>query len=165
MSAVHEAISNTSPLQYLYQSGVLHLLPALYSTVIVPESVVRELADGRARGILLPDPNALPWAKVERPRETSLLRLVTTLGAGEREAIALALEKPGTVLLLDDNFARRHARLMGINLSGTLGVLLKAKQKGLVEIVTPILDRLQDLRFRLDANTRAAVLRLAGERQ
>lgn len=158
-----EAISNTSPLQYLFQVDLLSLLPAFYPTVIVPGAVVRELAEGRARGVHLPDPATLPWARIEHPREASLLRLVTTLGVGEREAIALALEKPEAVLLLDDGLARRHARLLGVNLSGTLGLLIKAKQKRLVKAVAPILDQLQELRFHLDADTRSAALRLAEE--
>jgi uncharacterized protein len=160
---VPDAISNTSPLQYLFQVELLHLLPSLYRNVLVPEAVARELADGRARGVHLPDPAALPWARLERPREASLLKLVTTLGAGEREAIALALDKAETVLLLDDAIARRHARLLGVNLSGTLGVLVKAKPKGMLKAVAPVLDRLQALRFHLDSATRAATLRLAGE--
>jgi predicted nucleic acid-binding protein len=59
--------------------------------------------------------------------------------------------------------ARRYARLLNLTLTGTLGVLLKAKETGLLPAVAPVLDRLQKLRFRLDAETRQAVLRLAGE--
>jgi predicted nucleic acid-binding protein len=59
--------------------------------------------------------------------------------------------------------ARRYARLLNLTLTGTLGVLLKAKETGLLPAVAPVLDRLQKQRFRLDAETRQAVLRLAGE--
>jgi predicted nucleic acid-binding protein len=52
---------------------------------------------------------------------------------------------------------------MGIRLTGTLGVLLDAKRSGLVSAVAPLLDQLQNLRFRLAPNTRDAVLKLAGE--
>lgn len=59
--------------------------------------------------------------------------------------------------------ARRYAHLLGLSFTGTLGVLLKAKQGGHIPAVQPVLDRLEALRFRLDPVTRAAVLRLAGE--
>ncbi|OFV87171.1 MAG: nucleic acid-binding protein [Acidobacteria bacterium RBG_16_68_9] len=158
-----EVIADTSPLQYLHQLGLLHLLPALYQRIIVPEAVVRELADGRARGVALPDQSALPWVTVRQPRERSLLALATDLGAGEREVLALAVETPGAIALLDDTIARRHARLLGVAFTGTLGVLLRAKASGQIAAIAPLLAHLDALRFRLDARTRAAVLTLAGE--
>ena len=89
--------------------------------------------------------------------------IVTDLGDGERAAIALAASRKSDLLLLDDALARRHAKLLGLVVSGTLGVLLKAKQVGLVPAVAPLVDRLDVLGFRLAAETRAAVLALAGE--
>ena len=59
--------------------------------------------------------------------------------------------------------ARQYARMLNLTLTGTLGVLLKAKETGLLPAVAPVLDRLQKLRFRMDLETRQAVLRLAGE--
>jgi len=56
-----EVICNTSPLQYLHQIGLLHILPALAGRVIVPQAVVDELAQGRAAGLNLPDPSAWEW--------------------------------------------------------------------------------------------------------
>ena len=61
---MREVISNTSPLQYLFQAELLDLLPALYGTIVVPGGVVDELAAGRVRGVALPDPAALPWMRV-----------------------------------------------------------------------------------------------------
>jgi hypothetical protein len=75
----------------------------------------------------------------------------------------LALESREAVAVLDDAFARRIAETLGLRHTGTLGLLLDAKQAGLVAAVRPLLDRLQALRFRLAAHTRTAVLKLAGE--
>lgn len=158
-----EAIADTSPLQYLHQSGLLELLPALYGQVTVPKAVAAELEAGRSRGVDLPEPEALSWASIRAPREQALLPLVTELGAGEREAPALALEQSGSVIIIDDGLARRYARLLGLRMTGTLGVLLKAKGVGLLAEVAPSIERLTALRFRLDPATRAAVLALAGE--
>lgn len=56
-----EVISNTSPIQYLHQRQLLHILPALAGHVIVPPAVVNELMEGRALGIQLPDLTVLSW--------------------------------------------------------------------------------------------------------
>jgi predicted nucleic acid-binding protein len=158
-----EIICNTSPLQYLHQLGLLHLLPALAGHVTVPPAVADELAAGRALGISLPDPVALDWISIRQPISAAVLPLVTDLGPGETEVMALALESPGAVIILDDGLARQVAETLGIRLTGTLGVLLDAKRGGLVPAVAPLLDQLQNLRFRLAPNTRDAVLKLAGE--
>ena len=158
-----EIICNTSPLQYLHQLNLLHILPALASKVIVPPAVVDELATGRAVGMSLPDPTDLEWVEIRRPLSASALPLVTDLGSGETEVLMLALESPDAVVILDDALARRVAETLNLKLTGTLGLLLDAKRAGQVTAVRPIIDQLQVLHFRLTEHTRAAVLKLAGE--
>jgi hypothetical protein len=89
--------------------------------------------------------------------------LVADLGPGETAVLLLALECADPVVILDDGLARRHAGVLGIPLTGTLGILLDAKQRGLVSSVTPLIDDLQRLGFRLSARTREIVLRRVGE--
>ena len=158
-----EIICNASALQYLHQLGCLHLLPALCGRVLVPQAVAEELAAGKARGIDLPIPQELDWVVIRRPASAAILPLVTDLGPGETEVLALALESSDAVVILDDALARRMAETLGIRLTGTLGILLDAKRAGLIPTVMPLLDRLQALRFRLHPATRAAILKLAGE--
>jgi len=158
-----EVICNTSPMQYLHQLGHLRLLPALAERVIVPPAVVEELAVGRACGLDLPDPAGLDWVIIRRPASAVALPLVMDLGPGETEVLALALESPDAVVILDDGLARQAAETLGVRLTGTLGLLLDAKRRGLVPTVAPLLDQLQSLRFRLAPHTRATVLKLAGE--
>jgi uncharacterized protein len=159
---MREVVSNTSPLLYLHQLGRLDLLPALYSQVLVPASVVEELAAGRAAGHDVPDIAALPWARVVSSPTLALLALATDLGKGEAEAIAIAHER-NALLILDDGLARRHAKLVGVTLTGTLGVLVKAKTAGHITEVAPVVSRLRELGFRLSDQTRDAVLKLANE--
>lgn len=77
--------------------------------------------------------------------------------------LALAVERPGAIVLLDDWLARRMANYLGVSVTGTLGVLLRAKAAGHLAAVRPVIDRLQALGFRLDPTTRVAVLELADE--
>lgn len=158
-----EVICNTSPIQYLYQLGLLHILPTLAQHVIIPPAVAEEVAIGRASGVSLPDLTTLEWVTVRRPTSELALPLVTDLGSGETEVLMLALELREAVVVLDDALARRVAETLGLRLTGTLGLLLDAKRAGLVTEIGPLLDQLQALRFHLAPHTRAAVLRLAGE--
>ena len=158
-----EIICNTSPLQYLHQIGWLDLLPRLVTRVVVPTAVAAELAEGRRLGLDLPVPDTLPWVDLRAPRSEAVLRLAMDLGPGETAALALALESADAITILDDALARRHAEVLGLRLTGTLGVLLDAKRAGLIARVMPLIEDLQSLGFRLSGQTRDAVLCLAGE--
>lgn len=158
-----EVVANTSPLQYLFQLNLLDVLPQLYGEVLVPEGVVRELRAGAHRGVPLPDLDSADWIRVRNVRSAAVLPLAAGLGMGEREVLALALELEKPLVILDDSLARRFAQRLSLPLTGTLGLLLKAKQNGRIDRIGPYLDRLEALRFRLDASTRASILDLANE--
>ena len=158
-----EIISNTSPLQYLHQLGVLDILPKLATTITVPPAVQDELSAGRKLGLSLPELQSLDWVVVRRPSSSIALPMVTDLGPGEREVLALALETSDSVCVLDDALARQVAGALHVHVTGTLGILIDAKRAGLIAAVRPLLDQLHSLGFRLAAHTRAAVLKLAGE--
>jgi uncharacterized protein len=156
-------IINTSPMQYLYQTNLLSLLPKLYDRIIVPQSVVDELEVGLSLGVALPNINSLNWVSIQQARSQQILPLVTELGAGEREVLALGVEITDSLLVLDDALGRSYANLLGLQLTGTLGIILKGKQQGYLPEIAPILDQLNALQFRLSSSTRDAVLKLAGE--
>lgn len=158
-----EIICNTSPLQYLHQLGLLHLLSDLAGRIIVPSAVISELSAGRAQGVDLPIPEKLEWITIRAPVSAPVIPLVVDLGAGETEVLALALESGNAQVLLDDALARRVAAMLGLSFRGTLGLLLDAKKAGLVPAVGPLLDRLRLLGFWLSQETRRNVLELAGE--
>jgi predicted nucleic acid-binding protein len=158
-----ESVCNTSPLQYLHQVGLINLLPALAGHILVPPAVVAELAVGRARGLNLPDPTAQSGFTVRAPRSRAPIPGTRSLGSGELEVLALALELASAVVILDDRLARQAAQSLGLAMTGTLGLLLDAKRTGLIAAVAPVLDQLQALGFRLAPRTRTAVLSLAGE--
>lgn len=158
-----EVICDTSALQYLYQLEMLSVLEALAQHIVVPPAVVEELAVGRILGVHLPDPTSLEWVTVRAPAGAVVLPLVTDLGPGETEVLALALESPEALVIVDDGLARQVAAMLSIRFRGTLGLLLDAKAAGLVTAVAPLLDQLQALGFRLHSSTRETILNLAGE--
>jgi predicted nucleic acid-binding protein len=86
-----------------------------------------------------------------------------TLGAGETEALALALEVRPDRLILDDLAARRIADRLRLPIIGTLGILLAAKRRGLVAAIRPLLDRFVIESFFISAELLQALLASAGE--
>ena len=160
---MREVFCNTSPLQYLHQLGVLDILRHLYGKVTIPPAVVNELQAGRAKGISLPAISNLSWIEKREVVPAGFLPLGTGLGPGECEALALAKASTNGLLILDDDRARRFAHQLRLPVTGTLGVLLKAKAAGHVKRIQPLLDQLNTLGFRLSLKTRTVVLELAGE--
>ena len=141
----------------------LDLLPGLYGQVRIPPAVLTELRAGAAQGFEVPDPEALSWLRIEPLRNPALVPSVLDLGAGEAEAIGLALHHPGSLLILDDALGRTVARGKSVVYTGTLGVLVKAKQQGLLSTVGPILEDLLATTMYLSGDLIAWVLREAGE--
>jgi predicted nucleic acid-binding protein len=158
-----DVIANTTPFQYLHQIGCLDLLGRLYQQVIVPHAVVDELRKGKLNGVDVASLDALTWVSVETVDRLHLQRVVPSLGAGECEAIALALAKADPLLILDDSAARTCAQSLGIRFTGTLGVLVKAKQTGFITAIRPCLDQLDQAGFYVKVDVREKVLSLAGE--
>ena len=158
-----ELICNTSPIQYLHQLGLLDLLRRLGDPVVAPAAVVRELADGRRVGVNVPNLADVSWISIAPEANTIALPLVRDLGPGEAEVLALGLEHREAVLILDDGVARRTARTLQLRYRGTLGLLLEGKRAGYIASVAPLLERLQQLGFRIAASTRSLIPDLAGE--
>lgn len=156
-------VCNTSPLLYLHQVQQIELLARLYGRVLIPPAVRDELKVGGTQGVSVPDLGRLPWLEIQPLRDSTLLPVVVDLGAGESEAIALALSHPGSLLILDDSLGRRIAHLNRLSYTGTLGVLVKAKQKGFLPSVAPILDALQQTSMWLSRDLVTWVLKEAGE--
>ena len=156
-------ISNTSPLQYLHQLGHLELLPHFYQQIQIPPAVILELSAGRELGVILPDPATIDWLYETVPTGDVTLSLATTLGAGERAAFSLALEASDAMVLMDDGRARRVGQRLGIRMTGTVGVLVRATREGIISQLSPVLDQLAVLGFRLSDKARAIALGHVGE--
>jgi predicted nucleic acid-binding protein len=146
-------VSNSSCLIGLEMAGRLDLLQRLYGTVVVPKAVAEEC------GNRLP-----PWFQVQMVQNQGMVRsLRLELGSGESEAMVLAGEAGASRLILDDKKARRMARQLGLPITGTLAVLLRAKQQGLLSSVRELLDDLAKARFRISDALVQETLRRAGE--
>ena len=149
-------VSNFSPLIALARIQRLDLVPAILKSALIPPAVAREIA---------PSVPVLPnWLEVRAP--TRALSVVTSrgrLGDGEWEAIALAIELEASAIVIDDRPARRLAEAAGLNVIGTLGLLLEAKRAGHIRTIRAELDKLIETSFVLSQRLYDRVLRTAGE--
>jgi predicted nucleic acid-binding protein len=157
------AISNTSPLLYLHRINGLGWLQQLFGEVWVPEAVVQELNEGARRGFDVPNVEDYDWLTIVTPNHTPSEWLALDLGIGEIAAMALALENPDRIIILDDALARRTAQAAGLEVWGTLRILLEAKAHGLIEAVKPTIDQLNQAGLWMSAEIRQRILALAGE--
>ncbi|XWK87639.1 MAG: DUF3368 domain-containing protein [Phormidium sp.] len=156
-------IVNTSPLLYLHQVGQLQLLQQLYDKITVPTAVTQELEVGKEQGVNVPEINSMAWIEIRPVTSAVLVPAVIDLGQGEAEVLALGLEIPDTLLVFDDRLARRIADLYKLKYTGTLGILVKAKQVGYIPAVAPIIAMLQSQGMWLNDKIINDILRLCGE--
>ncbi len=153
----------TLPL-YLGRVGRAQLLPALFSTVCIPESVATELDMGRLMRPDTLDPRDLSGViLVSVPQRDVEALPLNRLGPGERAVIAYVRSHPDCWAGLDDRQARELAEDLGLDVVGTIGVLLRAKKADLIPAVRPLLDALHAEGFRLGRDLYREALRLAEE--
>jgi len=160
-------VCNTGPLIALAKLDRLALLPRLgFQRVCIPPRVHREVW-----GKIGPENVAIETAlksfiQVAAPHSLSSLieNAITDLDEGEQEVIALGASALGeVVLLMDDQAGRRVARVLGLSVVGTAGILLMAKRRGLINAVTPLIAELRRQGYWLSDALLTEVKRLAGE--
>lgn len=146
-------ITDTSCLIILNKIGDLELLRLLYNTIVTTPEVKEEW------GRELPD-----WITIEKAKNNRYQKIIETqVDKGEASVIALALEKEDTLILLDDLKARKFAKRIHLKYTGTLGIIHKAKQAGLIFKVRPLIEKLKETDFRISENVIDEILKLSGE--
>lgn len=122
--------SNTTPFIALSSINQLDLLPRLFNQVYVAESVIKECAEGGR--ILVPDLRALEWIVAVEDEPAPGLPFLFELDRGEKQTILLARKHGAGKVIIDERLGRRVAEYVGMSVTGTLGVLAKAKSIGLI---------------------------------
>jgi len=141
-------VADTSPLVYLVLIDHIDILPQLFETILVPEAVFAELRNPLAPPAVQAWVSALPsWVEVRPVPNVPDDAALRSLDAGERSAIILALSVHADLVLMDDRKGTQVAINRGLDVTGTLGILQRAAQRGLVDL-TEAFARLKRTNFR-----------------
>ena len=146
-------ISDTSCFIILTNIGELELLQKVYGQIVTTPEIVAEFGE--------PLPEWVEIAEVKDKYRQTILEL--QIDKGESSAIALALETPDSVVILDDYKARKIAERLGVTFTGTIGVIIKAKLNGVIPSIKSILEKIKQTDFRLSVEIETEALKEAGE--
>lgn len=154
-------VANASPIIVLAKAGCLDLCTKLSSDVLLPQAVVDEIVAGPladpARGMIEGG-----WGTRAAPRSIAPELLEWGLGPGETSVLALAQER-GAIAVLDDAAARTCAKAIGVSAIGSLGIVLRAKQRGMLQSAAETMKTLRNAGLHLDDKIIRAALQYVGE--
>ena len=155
-------ISDTSPVTNLIKIGELDILRKLFQTIVIPQIVYEELCVLDKQKAILEQND---WIKVIALKDSTLkTALLLEIDKGEAEAIALAIELNADYLLIDEQAGRAIAEKLGVKITGIIGILIQAKQKGFIIQVKPYLERLiNEASFRISSHLFKNVIALLNE--
>lgn len=159
---IKPVVSNTSPLVGLFGLNLLSLLRDLYTEVWIPGEVEKEFLEKESiiRREALKD---APWIKTVNLTDPQAVAVYEGLDDGEAEVLVLADEYEARLVLLDEKKGRREAEKIGVTVKGTVGILFEAKKAGLIDVIKPLLIRLQDNGMHLSDWLINKALQAAGE--
>src|SRR5258708_24539107 len=143
-------VADSSPLRYLIVLRQQELLPILFREIWIPSRILSELSDA-ATPVVVRDliENRPKWLQVRDPAPETLAYIDDALDDGERAALALARELDADLVLMDDAAGRRAAGLLRLRITGTIGVLRLAAERGLIDVPVVVAE-LRKTGFYLD---------------
>lgn len=163
------AVSDAGPLIHLSWIDRLDLLPLLFDEIVTPVAVRDEVlrAGPDIPGATsLREALAAGWPSVRPVRDRAAVEaLRAELDHGEAEAIVLMRELDADIVLLDDRRARVYALQLGLSVTGTLGILRAARDRGLLPAVLPLLAELRRRGFRISAELVEQIRQEEAERE
>jgi predicted nucleic acid-binding protein len=143
-----QVIADATLLRYLIEIEVVDILPVLFGQIMAPPAVIHDLQHPNTPvPIRIWIASLPPWVVMQAPR-SAVDPALSRIGAGEREAILLAHEHQPALLVTDDRRARRVAEARGLRVVGTVWVLERAAERGLIDL-PPTLTRLLTTNIRL----------------
>lgn len=142
-------VINTSPWIALSLCNQTSLLNQLYSQVLMPTTVKDEILVGGKKGVGVKELNVSGW--------------LYELEKGEAEVIVLAIEKGIKLVLIDEKIARLQAKVLNLDVIGTLGLLLKAKKRRLIENIKPLISSIVEGGYWTKEDIIEGILKAAGE--
>lgn len=157
-------VVDTSPLIFLAKLDHLNLLSEGADTICVPQAVLNEIQAKSDEAAVAIEQISRSWLSVRQVHNRNAVEvLLADLDIGEAEVIVLAREIDADRVVMDDLDARRFARRVGVDLIGTVGLLLAAHLRGEISSIREEIERLRAFGFRVSPSLVEAVLREAEE--
>lgn len=158
-----KVVSNTTPIISLLKIGKLKIFKDLYGEILIPQEVFNEIEAGKDKEFYA-DLSKIDWIKIDKIANEKALSYFLDLDKGEAEAIVLATEKEADLIILDESLGRFHAKHAGLKVTGTIGILLKAKQLGYINELKSLLFELRTKNIWLSDSLIENALKLANEK-
>jgi predicted nucleic acid-binding protein len=159
---MRKIISNTTPILSLLKIDKLDLLKELYGIVIVPFAVYQEIEEGKEKPYYQ-DLTSLDWIEIRNIKNPDSREYLIDLDDGEAEVLVLAKEINADLVILDEIMGRRYAKQFKINLTGTIGILLKAKENGLIISIKKLISELVEKGTWLNPKLISKAIKMANE--
>ena len=157
-------VVNSSPLIYLSAIEKVGILKKLFHEIIVPEAVKREIMSGGKDNFAFKELHSEKWIKTRQVKNKLAKNyLLTDIDDGEAEVIVLAEELKAITVIMDDRLGRKLAKLRGLNVIGTLRVLVSAKEKGIITEIKPLIKQIKQAGFWISADVQKAILEQSKE--
>lgn len=146
-------VSDASCIILFSKIGKLDILKSLFHNLVITDIIAKEYSQK------LPD-----FIQVKNPKNKKYQQILETfLDKGEASAIALAFEEDDSLLIIDESKGRREAKRLGINITGSLGLIITAKEKGIISSTSEIIELIQKTNFRISESLILKALEISGE--
>ena len=155
-------VSNTTPILSLLKLNRLELLQNIYKQIYIPTAVYKEIEAGKAK-VYYKDLSKIDWINIVEIQDKQAVKYFLDLDAGEAEAIVLATELNADLIILDEKLGRFHAKHADLKVTGTIGILIKAKSEGLIGELKPLLNELTDKEVWISEILKSQILKIARE--
>ena len=160
---MRKVILNSTPLIILSKIGELEILKNSYVEIIIPRAVFEEVT--RKNDLAKEKILNSEWIKILEVQDKSDRKIYQAkLHDGEVEVMMLAKEISADLLIIDDNAAKKTAKFLGFKVTGTLGILIKAKAEKIISEVRPILEKMLAEKFYISDKILNLVLKTAREK-
>ncbi|NET62083.1 MAG: DUF3368 domain-containing protein [Symploca sp. SIO2E6] len=161
---MNKIVSNATPLIAFAKIGQLPLMQKIVGNLLIPEAVAEEISAYKSTApgtIILAEESWIQVESLQSPTQMQLL--LPTLDRGEAAVIALALEQKASLVLIDELTGRKVAQSLQLNVTGSVGLLIKAKEIGEIDAVNPFLRAMRNSGIYFSQRFINAVLKHVGE--
>lgn len=157
------AVINTSPWISLSLCGQTDLLNNLYENALIPPAVKQEIIAGGKTQVGVKELESATWLRVMEIKDSTKVSLLHELDRGEAEVIILAQEQKVAEVIIDEKVARMQARILGLRVVGTLGLLLRAKKRGFIHEIRPLINKILEEGIYIHEDIVRGIVQQAGE--